>query len=135
VHVEAPSLWGLIVEAAQPVANRGTSPPQSKSPSQEDFLGELSRAIQVGTEKTLGQTGAEALLTTLQLGRFSAEPKTFHSTLFSALGRGALTVERRIVRELFRRLDSYYEETPDFDFEIRARGVGQLRSQVGRAAG
>jgi len=121
VDPKTSSLWGLVVEATQPITSKNASPPQPRSPSHEDFLGELSRAIQIGTEKALGQTGAEALLTTLQLGRFSAEPKTFHKALFSALGRGALTVEKRIVRELFRRLDSYHEETPDFDFEKYVR--------------
>lgn len=92
----------------------------------KEFTGFLHRCILDKSREFIGESATESLFSYLKLDQHLGNPKEFHRKLESVLSKGTVVLERSIVRELFRRLNSSYEEAKPFEFEKcvdRARKV------------
>lgn len=65
----------------------------------------------------MGESGMKAILFHIELGHYIEDAGEFHRNLYEMFGDGAITLERLIAKELFRRLGLPYSERSDFDFK------------------
>jgi hypothetical protein len=84
----------------------------------------LHECIINGLKDFLGETGMKAVLFNIELGQYIDDPREFHANLYAIFNQGAFSLEKAIVKELFRRLNLTYVENRTFDF---ARQVSQAR--------
>ncbi len=82
-----------------------------------DFVELLHRCILDELETVIGETATESFFFQLKLDRCIDTPGEFHRRLASVLSEGAVVLEKSIVKELFRRLDTPYESAKPFEFE------------------
>lgn len=67
-------------------------------------------------EDVIGERGMKAILFHIELGDYLEDPARLHRDLLTIFGRGAEHIEKRIVKELFGRLNLPFEEKESFDF-------------------
>ena len=71
----------------------------------EDFAATFANAVHGGLDKVLGQSGTAAVLSHLKMTNNLPDPAEFHKKLLALFGaKGALSLEKAIVKDLVRRL-------------------------------
>ena len=84
-----------------------------------DFSSMFQESVKDGLRNTLGETVmltvVPLLKQTLQI--YAEKPGEFHRELQFYFGFGALTLERMILKELFRKLNLHYPSNNELDFE------------------
>jgi hypothetical protein len=97
-----------------------------------DFSKLLRRCIVDEFEELLGESPTKSLFFHLKLDQHIENPREFHRRLEKGLSRGAVVLEKNIVKELFRRLNIDYEQKGSFEQyveyarKIYARRIGSL---------
>lgn len=89
-----------------------------------EFREVFHECILDGLRDFVGESGTRAVLFNIELSRYIDDPREFHADLYTIFKEGALSIEKVIVKELFRRLNLSYQEKSSFDF---ARHVSQAR--------
>ncbi len=86
---------------------------------QSEFTSVFQASVKEGLGNTLGQTVMQALLPLLKqpLQTYAEKPGEFHRDLQFYFGFGAITLEKMIVKELFRKLNLRYPTGNELDFE------------------
>ncbi len=85
-----------------------------------EFATALHDSIRSGIKNTLGEAVMESLLSHLKspLQSYAVKPRELHKDLCSIFGNGAaVTLERMIVKDLFRKLNVLFPRGDDLDFE------------------
>ncbi len=85
-----------------------------------EFATALHDSIRSGIKNTLGEGVMETLLSHLKspLQSYAVKPREFHNDLYSMFGNAAaVTLERMIVKDLFRKLNVLFPRGDDLDFE------------------
>jgi hypothetical protein len=77
----------------------------------------VKESIDQSMRDLLGGTGAEATLFHVGLSHYESETREFHVRLYSIFRAGSATVERMIVRDLYKRLNLPFDDWLDFDYE------------------
>ncbi len=81
------------------------------------------------------------VLSNIELTLCARNPRELHKSLRSIFKEGASTLEKLIIKELFRRLSLPYEEQTDFDFEAYVNLAEELHAtqrgttSLGKVAG
>jgi hypothetical protein len=86
-------------------------------------------SVKDGLRNTLGETVMLTVVPLLKqtLQAYSEKPGEFHRELQFYFGFGALTLERMIVKELFRKLNLHYPSGNELDFET---SIGLARKDL-----
>lgn len=77
----------------------------------------VKESIDQSMRDLLGGTGAQATLFHIGLSHYESETREFHVRLYSIFRTGSATVERMIVRDLYKRLNIPFDDWSDFDYE------------------
>lgn len=94
------------------------------------FSNLLRRCTEDGVNSVLGDNGMRLLIFHIpELDRHWDDPNECQECLYTFFGEGARTLEKAIVKELFRRLDEDYPGDDKFDFK---RYVGLAREIFAR---
>lgn len=83
----------------------------------KEYHGLLHKCVVEGMRNVLGEGGMKAILFHHKLLKCIANPKMFHDKLYSVFGKGAVVIERTIVKELFQGLNAKYEDGEVLEFE------------------
>ena len=92
----------------------------------EEFSTMLGECIQYVLKIVLGEKPAQIIFSRLQSLDISTNPRKFHDALYPVFKRGAVVLEKVIVKELFQRLNVPYEEKELFDFESEVNFAKQV---------
>jgi len=99
----------------------------SASSSAQDFAATFNDAIHGGLDKVLGKSGAEAVLSHMNMTHNFPDPVEFHMKLLALFGaEGARSLERAIVKDLAQRLRwalDVLNIEGAFDFNVTIRAV------------
>lgn len=87
--------------------------------AQSEFTSVFQASVKEGLRNTLGEIVMLTLVPLLKqsLQSYAEKPGEFHRDLQFYFGFGAITLERMIVKELFRKLNLRYPAGNELDFE------------------
>lgn len=80
------------------------------------FENTLHESIAEGLRNVLGDDGMHATLFNLQLIEYARNPGEFHKSLEIIYGKGAIILEKMIIKEMCRAFGIPYRETEPFGF-------------------
>jgi len=95
-------------------------------------------SVKDGLRNTLGETVMLTIVPLLKqtLQTYADNPREFHQELQFYFGFGALTLERMIVKDLFRRLNLHYSSGNELDFEtsigLARRDLSSIQRRAAR---
>lgn len=78
-------------------------------------------SIDLTLRNVLGESGAKAIFFYIGLVDYDRKAREFHVRLLSILGKGAYLMERRIIKDLYERLEIPLPDPAHFDYE---RSIG-----------
>ncbi len=73
-------------------------------------------SILSGLKQILGESGSSSTLYHLKLESGSFDPRVFHERLTDMFHAGAASIEKVIVKELFKAMDVQFKERQGYDF-------------------
>lgn len=109
---------------------------QEQSQKQDSFDEVLAESVRASLRGFLGDSAFEVLMQNYHLDDLTGTPGQLHNELTQIFGKGALVLERVMVRELFSNCGVRFEDSDRFNFNLercveRARGQYNDRAQVG----
>ncbi|MBI2127247.1 MAG: hypothetical protein HYU02_08075 [Thaumarchaeota archaeon] len=83
----------------------------------KEFANLLNESIREGLKNAIGESGMQAVFFHLGLSEHIGDPEAFHKAMYSLFREGTIVLEKIIVKELFRKLNTSDYLLGDFGFE------------------
>ena len=94
---------------------------KTSEPNPDDKLVEAGTLVKASIDQTLrdmlGEDGAKATFFHVGLTNYDKESHQFHIRLFSIFSNGTSTIERLIIKDLFKRLDIPFFQDAEINYE------------------
>jgi len=93
-------------------------PPLQKQGEEDSFVLVMSESLREGLSGVIGKSGMEAVFYNFKLKDRLMNPKLTHETLLPAFKeRGTEILEKAVMKEVFRRINSQYIFDGEFSYE------------------